>query len=196
MFFPPVFLHRCRAEVWGLVFLSFCFSAATQQQVGVAYRTEPLQADLAAMHGLAELSGRTSDNPDEAKRNRLVFVGLFKVVLENVPQLLLQSSFLALVFDELTPLGRAKMLFSILLGLASALQKILEGMVALVMTFPYHEYVGWPGRCCGGFVSFVILLSPFLLAALSVFWTIAKLYFVFHCDTHLWNWGSGCVEWT
>eukprot|EP00438_Fugacium_kawagutii_P026096 Skav226887 [mRNA] locus=scaffold1187:470623:473202:+ [translate_table: standard] len=190
--FVPV-VQTFHVPVSGLAFLAFCLGAGTQQVLGaMASTSAEILADLASMHGLAELSGRTSDNPDEAKRNRLVFVGVCKVALENIPQLLLQSSFLALVFDRLTPLGRTKVLFSILLGLLSASQKILEAIRELVTAIcqvgAEWNYVQW---------LFASVFSVFfMLAVVAVLWTVIKLYFVFHCETHLWNLGSGCVEWT
>eukprot|EP00438_Fugacium_kawagutii_P019644 Skav232817 [mRNA] locus=scaffold614:585671:586204:- [translate_table: standard] len=156
---------------------------------------DAILADLAAMHGLADLRGRAEDDPDDAKGDRLLMVGIAKVVLENVPQLLLQTSFFSLVFDHLTPLGRAKMLFSILLGLASASQKILETMRAVVKDFCQYNG-GQYDVCVPGCVGLFLVSAPLMLALLFVLWTIAKLYFVFHCETHLWNFGSGCVEWT
>eukprot|EP00438_Fugacium_kawagutii_P026085 Skav226876 [mRNA] locus=scaffold1187:222545:223650:+ [translate_table: standard] len=126
--------------VSGLTLVVFCIGAAVQQSLGNMLGTTlgsrpkdvQIRADLCAMLGLAELSSCTDSNSDEAvprvsaKSDRLLLVGFAKVALENVPQLVLQSSFLALVFDELTPLGRTKVLFSIVLGLASASQKILQ----------------------------------------------------------------------
>lgn len=128
------FLPLCAVstEVSGLIFLAFCVGAASQQFVGATASRETIQADLCAMHGLAELRSSTDSKPGVAKAQRLLAAGVVKVALENIPQLVLQSSFFALVFDELTPLGRAKVLSSILLGLVSASQKILEAMKAFV----------------------------------------------------------------
>eukprot|EP00438_Fugacium_kawagutii_P019984 Skav217089 [mRNA] locus=scaffold2169:284947:285528:- [translate_table: standard] len=180
----------CRAEVSGLTFLVFCIGAGTQQLLGVIFQNNAFLADLCGMHGLAELSGRTSDD-DGAKVGRLIFVGVAKVVLENVPQLLLQSSFFALVFDDLTPLGRAKVLFSILLGLASASRKILEAMREVV-----KQICRWRATYdCSYWCFASVGLAFFMLGSVPVLWTVVKLHFVFHCETHLWNFGSGCVEW-
>eukprot|EP00438_Fugacium_kawagutii_P033059 Skav208013 [mRNA] locus=scaffold320:122749:123327:- [translate_table: standard] len=177
-------------EVSGLTFVVFCLSAAAQQLTG-SYPAAgaEIRGNLCSMLGLAELSGRTSDDSD--KGWRLIVVGIAKVALENVPQLLLQSSFFAIVFDELTPLGRAKVLFSVLLGLASASQKMLEATRALVKWICQRKRQ-WDCllRCSAS-----IFCASFMLASLVVLWTVVKLYFVFHCKTHLWNVGSGCVEW-
>eukprot|EP00438_Fugacium_kawagutii_P026093 Skav226884 [mRNA] locus=scaffold1187:388174:390597:+ [translate_table: standard] len=199
-------------QVWGLIFVVFCTAAAAQQFLGALFGhvtsdedydtvDEPLLADLAAMHGLAELLEREDyeisvsaqvDNPDNAKTTRLLLVGLFKVALENIPQLLLQSSFLALVFDQLTPVGRAKVLFSILLGLASASQKIWEATRECVkLICRMKDKWDRDDWCFSSIISALFMLAPAF-----ILWTVVKLYFVFHCETHLWNWGSGCVEWT
>eukprot|EP00438_Fugacium_kawagutii_P026088 Skav226879 [mRNA] locus=scaffold1187:253174:253788:+ [translate_table: standard] len=184
------------AEVSGLTFVVFCLGAATQQWMetglGDAPADDAVRADLAGMLGLAELSSRADEDPDKAKAGRLVIVGFAKVTLENMPQLLLQSSFLALVFDELTPLGRAKVLLSILLGLASASLKIWEAMKELVR-LSCRNRAKWG---CEGWCFAFIFSALFMLAPVAVLWTVAKLYFVLHCDTHMWNLGSGCVEWT
>eukprot|EP00438_Fugacium_kawagutii_P026083 Skav226874 [mRNA] locus=scaffold1187:205759:209608:+ [translate_table: standard] len=166
-------------HVSGLIFLAFCVGAAAQQWIGTLLPGDALLADLCGMHGLAQLRGRMSD----------------KLLLVAISKLLLQSSFFALVFDTLTPLGRAKVLFSILLGLLSASQKILEAMsewVKQICRKPARDREGW----CVSSIVLVIFMAPFTLALLFVLWTLAKLYFVFHCETHLWNFGSGCVEWT
>eukprot|EP00438_Fugacium_kawagutii_P026076 Skav226867 [mRNA] locus=scaffold1187:75612:77375:+ [translate_table: standard] len=125
------------------------------------------------------------------RRQRGIVVGFSKVALENVPQLL-QSSFLALVFDELTPLGRSKVLFSVLLGLLSASQKILEAMMLLVKSIRRRGAQWNWGQWC----LVCVASASFMLAPVAVLWTIIKLYFVFHCDTHMWNVGNGCVEWS
>eukprot|EP00438_Fugacium_kawagutii_P033058 Skav208012 [mRNA] locus=scaffold320:111847:113816:- [translate_table: standard] len=180
-------------HVSGLVFLVFCVGAAVQQLLGALFREargEPILADLAGMHGLALLRGRAEEDPAWANSWRLIVVGFSKVALENVPQLLLQSSFFALVFDELTSLGRAKVLFSILLGLLSGSQKIWEATREMVRQI-CREGAQYD---CGGWCFWFIILVLFVLASLAVLWTVCKLYFVFHCDTHLWNLGSGCVE--
>lgn len=180
-----------------MVLLAFCLAAATQQLFSATLQDDGLQVafrpDLCGMHGLAELRARTYPRTYRGSRDpnhdRLMGVCLFKVVMENIPQLLLQTSFFSLTFDELTPLGRAKVLFSILLGLASASLKILDlirDVVKSVCEYGIISSMPWG----------IIYSVPFVLAALLFLWTMAKLFFVFHCETHLWNLGSGCVEWT
>lgn len=193
-FLVPHLLHCRAAEVWGLVFVAFCIGTGAQQFLVAMFweqkRTEPLLADLAAMHGLAEMRTRTYSpkESDDVKIVRLLVVSLGKVALENVPQLVLQSSFFSLVFDELTSVGRAKVLLSIGLGLLSASQKILDA-TRMNMWLLYERVVDFNGRCLQS-----VCLVPLMLAMLVIPWTLAKLYFVFHCETHLWNLGSGCVE--
>eukprot|EP00438_Fugacium_kawagutii_P026087 Skav226878 [mRNA] locus=scaffold1187:242505:245508:+ [translate_table: standard] len=179
-------------HVWGLFFLAFCVAAAAQQMLASVLSRTPgndaVRADFAGMLGLTELSSRASYDSDKA--GRFVAVGLAKVVLENVPQLLLQTSFFALVFDELTLLGRAKVLFSILVGLLSASHKILEAIGALV-----KEICRRPPKDSGDCCFLSMYSAIFMLASVAVLWTVVKLYFVFHCETRLWDLGRGCVEW-
>eukprot|EP00438_Fugacium_kawagutii_P026091 Skav226882 [mRNA] locus=scaffold1187:366846:367424:+ [translate_table: standard] len=184
------------AEVSGLTFLVFCVGAAAQQSLGGVSAADAVRADLAGMQGLAELHGRDSEPDRIVKAARQIFVNFFKVVLENVPQLLLQSTFFALVFDELTPLGRAKVLFSILLGLASASQKILEATRVLVRAIDGTKDECFSEDACLAWCLTHTTSACFMLALVAILWTVVKLYFVFHCETHLWNLGSGCVEWT
>ena len=150
---------------------------------------EAVLADLCSMLGLAGLRISLVENQDEANGDRSLFIAFYKVVCENVPQLVLQTSFFALVFDELAPAGRAKMLLSIMLGLLCAWQKILPAAGVLVNRACQHgaqmNCTGWMGYCATA--------VPLMLASLLVLWSVFRLHFVFHCDTHLWNFGSGCV---
>eukprot|EP00438_Fugacium_kawagutii_P019410 Skav228349 [mRNA] locus=scaffold5397:2979:3404:+ [translate_table: standard] len=141
------------------------------------------------MHGLTELRGG-----DQGMR--VFFLALSKVCLENIPQLALQTSFLALVFDQLTVLGRAKVLFSIVVGLASASQKVFMAMRELVLMLVEAIYHQWAQMNCRSCCILSVVSAVFMLAPMAVLWTVIKLYFIFHCETHLWNFGSGCVEWT
>lgn len=108
-------------------------------------------------------------------------LSISKVFLENILQLMLQTSLLALVFDYLTPPGRAKALFSISLGLFSAVKSTANGLIV--------------------FISFAVCYSCFALPLLAlnlvglavVAWTLLKLLHIFQCPSHLWNF-TGCVR--
>lgn len=186
--FPPV------SQVSGLLFAAFCLGAAAQQRMGARLRVnsgaEAVLADLCSMLGLAGLRSRMAEHLGDANSDRSLFIAFYKVVCENVPQLVLQASFFALVFDELAPPGRAKMLLSIMLGLLCAWQKILPAAGVLVNRACRHG----AQMNCSGWTAYCATAVPFILASLLVLWTVFKLYFVFRCDTHLWNFASGCVE--
>lgn len=96
----------------------------------------------------------------------------FKVFLGNVLPLWLQSSYLALTFDELSNLAHQQVVVSML----------LSGIIVLVRCTRMSGRMGRPG------------LAIFALVAAFLSWTAAKVYYAYHCPDHVWNLTSGCVE--
>ncbi|CAK9073831.1 Hypothetical protein SCF082_LOCUS36062 [Durusdinium trenchii] len=165
-----------RFRLWGLMAAVFVMGATAQLSIGTL--DAEFACDSATLLGYAKLRDRYQRENSMIRR---AVVSISKVFLENILQLMLQTSLLALVFDYLTPPGRAKALFSISLGLFSAVKSTANGLIV--------------------FISFAVCYSCFALPLLAlnlvglavVAWTLLKLLHIFQCPSHLWNF-TGCVR--
>ena len=160
--------------LWGLMALAFAFGALVQQLSGQK-GGDIYQADAAAMLSLSDLLA-----VGDSRFDKFLVISVTKVFCENILQLILQTSFFALVFDYLSVWGKLKVLFSISTGLFSATQKTLDPKACLCILSPFSFF------CNPVFLSH-------LLALACIAWSICKLYFAFQCDSHLWNFTTGCV---
>merc|ERR1712032_2873 len=98
-----------------------------------------------------------------------------KVLIGVILQLWLQASFFELTFNAA--------------GL-EAKQKVVAGMlISVVLVFVAAL------RLCGVASKLgCIGVALFVIGALVIAWTIAKVYFGVMCDDHLWNLSTGCVD--
>jgi len=103
---------------------------------------------------------------------------LFKVVLENLAQLYLQVSFYAIMFHDLNPLARFKLLVSISAGLLSALKRLID-VASTLQQNGLHVCFGW-----------LLYVLPGMIVLV---WVSLKLYFAHTCPHHQWNFSTGCV---
>ena len=118
-------------QLWGVLVLALTAAGLAQQAFASAVSEissaisvhNSLSADTAAMGAVAAHYAKKSP---QGLNPRTVTTGVSKVSLENLAQLFLQSSFYALIFEKLTEAGRAKLLFSMALGLLAASKKLLE----------------------------------------------------------------------
>mmetsp|Transcript_3755 Transcript_3755/g.10894 ORF Transcript_3755/g.10894 Transcript_3755/m.10894 type:complete len:408 (-) Transcript_3755:131-1354(-) len=94
------------------------------------------------------------------------------VLLGNILQLFVQSSFFMLTFEHNTPRARGQLIVS--LAVSSTVALFRSGRLALRM--------GWSG------------IAPGLLCLGCVAWVVAKVVFAYKCEDHLWNLTSGCVS--
>lgn len=180
----------------GLFLAIFAMSTLTQQLVALKRLdsfegSAILAADFCGMHGLARVLSTDSDmtqtefdcfGPSKIhlERSSLLWKSYVKLFLENSLQLVLQSSFLALMFDWFTPLGRAKLIFSIALGLLSVVLQTATVVIHYIQVIILAV------------VAQFTVLCPQVATILCSIWTVLKLYHMFHCESHLWNF-SGCV---
>eukprot|EP00435_Cladocopium_sp_Y103_P017806 s3330_g4.t1 len=111
-------------------------------------------------------------------RSRAYSMVLFKVVLENLAQLYLQVSFYSILFGELSPFARFKLLVSISVGLLSAFKKLSE-LTLRLRDYGFHVCFGW-----------TVYVLPGMMVLL---WASLKLYFAHTCPQHQWNFSTGCV---
>jgi hypothetical protein len=111
---------------------------------------------------------------EEQQRNLLIQLGL-KVLTGVILQLWVQASFFELAFDTAGDEAKSKvvagMLISAVLVFATALR--------------FCDVTSKLG-CVG-----VVL---FMVCALAIAWTGAKVYFAWVCDDQLWNLSTGCVS--
>eukprot|EP00913_Durusdinium_trenchii_P033018 g30909.t1 len=116
----------------GLLLLALSFAVAVQQGFSTTFGSGDvasvmLSADVAGMLGLATLYEKKSmeEQANVGLSGKAIFSLMYRVVIENLAQLYLQSAFFEILFERLTEGGRTKLLFSMGLGLASASQKLL-----------------------------------------------------------------------
>lgn len=97
---------------------------------------------------------------------------IFKVFVGKCLQIWMRASFFALTFDSTCSQAKIKVAASCTLSALLALHRVSHS----------QENLG-----CVGFP--VMLLIAGILA-----WAGAKVYFAYHCDSHLWNLTTGCIE--
>eukprot|EP00930_Biecheleria_cincta_P022383 TRINITY_DN16335_c0_g1_i1.p1 TRINITY_DN16335_c0_g1~~TRINITY_DN16335_c0_g1_i1.p1 ORF type:complete len:404 (-),score=60.84 TRINITY_DN16335_c0_g1_i1:186-1397(-) len=97
---------------------------------------------------------------------------IFKVFVGKCLQIWMRASFLALTFDSESSQAKIKV----------AVSCALSALLALHRVFHSHDQLG-----CAGLP--VMLLIVGILA-----WAGAKVYFAYHCDSHLWNLTTGCAK--
>ena len=111
-------------------------------------------------------------------RSRQYSMVLFKVVLENLGQLYLQVSFYSILFDDLSPSARFKLLVSIGAGLLAAFRRLFD-VACRLQHNGLHVCFGW-----------TLYVLPGMMILL---WVSLKLYFTHTCPHHQWNFSTGCV---
>ncbi|OLP93688.1 hypothetical protein AK812_SmicGene24363 [Symbiodinium microadriaticum] len=127
------------------------------------------------------------------ERRVLLILGT-KLVLENLLQLWLQSSYLSLSFDRMDTFARCQAMASIGVGLLVAGYKGIQ--ISAVVVAAIARLGGSVVRECD--------ITGLILGAVAVFmmlggfgglaWVAAKVVFIFQCDSHVWNLSTGCVS--
>ena len=105
-------------RLWGVLVLALTAAGLTQQ--AFASGDKSLSADTVAMGAVAAHYTQETIVIQKPVSPRALITSISKVLLENLVQLYLQSSFYSLIFEKLTGTGRAKLLFSMTLGLLAA----------------------------------------------------------------------------
>ena len=117
--------------LWGVLFLALTAAGSTQQMLAIIKNC--FAADTAAVGALAARYAKKDleQSGEEVMSARAARTTISNVLLENLAQLYLQVSFYVLIFEKLTRAGRAKLLFSMALGLLGASKKLLELAIGL-----------------------------------------------------------------
>lgn len=110
------------------------------------------------------------DKIQAAERRHFNLILFQKVFLGNVLALWLQSSFLALTFQDGYSPAQIKLIISM----------IFSGLQAAVRCCHVSSQTGLAGLC-------VSILVMFFVA-----WSFLKVYEAYHCKYHLWNLTTGC----
>jgi len=166
-------------RLWGLAVLVLVVAALSQLVAGtavgvwgaaaaVAGAADPPGFGAVVAHFENVLAG--SGRSDSAAGLKF-FSAFSRVLLENCVQLWLQSSFFGVMFNSLDWAAKGKVLASLALGLLGA---------------TYKSVVAIKAGHAGALPSFLTLGM--------VWWSLMKIYFVFQCDSHMWNLTSGCVH--
>ncbi|CAE7864399.1 unnamed protein product, partial [Symbiodinium necroappetens] len=145
-----------------------------------------------ALYSGAEVVELPADGPQNAE-GRVAFILGTKLLLENLLQLWLQSSYLSLSFDRMDTFARWQAMASIGVGLLVAGGKGLQISAVVV---PKLAWCARAVRQCDipaiimGAVPVFMMLAGFGGLA----WVAAKVVFIFQCDSHVWNLSTGCVS--
>lgn len=131
-----------------------------------------------------ELLHKYNDNADlntDPNTKKLIF-GFSKLLFENLLQSLMQASFISLTFDSMDSTGRTKALVSLGLSFATSTHKLID------VTASYWQFRG------RSFVLSSVFVGLLYFSYLILLWVVAKVYYSFVCESHVWNLSSGCVH--
>lgn len=118
---------------------------------------------------------------------RLLMISSSKLIFENMLQLWIQSSAFGISFDMLDYNAKMKALISIGLALAVSASKMFP-------LFKTTRTLLNNASCVGAFLVVILGIMPVIcFCLLPWLWIVAKIYYAFHCDSHVWNLTSGCV---
>ena len=174
---PELILERNQASRTALSADTACFGAVAMLSDKIS------DAAISKCRGMSEPSFRVEDTFSIfllRLRDRQYSMVLFKVVFENLAQLYLQVSLYSILFDDLSPSARFKLLVSISAALLSAFRRLCDVALRLKQS-------GWH-VCCG--------LTTYVFPGMMVLlWVGLKLYFAHTCPHHQWNFSTGCVGW-
>lgn len=115
---------------------------------------------------------------DSAAFTHYVALLLVKVIIGNVLQLWMQATFFALTFDEIQPKARNKLLVSMVIS-------VVQAFLRCMSVTAKKPKIGLPFTAVAMFI---------------ICFAMAKVYFAFLCDYHVWNLTSymegetGCVD--
>jgi len=138
--------------------------------------------------------GKLPDSGPGSAEDRAVLILGTKLVFENLLQLWLQSSYLSLSFDRMDSSARWQAMASIAVGMGVAGGKGLQIASMAVPEFIKNAPVSFRGCDIVGLLLGAIGVSM-MLAGLGVLaWVVAKVVFIFRCDSHVWNLSTGCVS--
>jgi len=129
------------------------------------------------MGGLAEAALAEADG-QESRDFAKLFLGLARLLAENGPQLVLQTSLLMAKGESL--LAQPTLLVSVALSLGSGAKKALE----LTMAARSAPGCAW--------VALVLVSAACVWAFLA--YVVAKLYFLEVCPSREWGLTTGCVD--
>lgn len=177
---------------YGLAYMLLSAAAFSQFATGIPFANHEVPfaiakasaADVAGMGALAGYIEKYIVPNGNGKGFSKILLVITKVLVENCLQLSLQVSFFALTMDMTNESAQAKMLVSIFLGIVCAVYKWAMGMHAI---WVFYNDTGAVLFVVAGLV--LNMITPCVIA-----WVAAKLYFVYACDSHLWNITSGCVS--
>ncbi|CAE7864614.1 unnamed protein product [Symbiodinium necroappetens] len=165
-----------------------------REQMGVFHQEVDSEDRRLALFVGAEVAELPANGPQSSLGRVIFFLGT-KLVLENLLQLWLQSSYLSLSFGQMDTFARWQALASIGVGLLVAGGKGLQISAFVVPLLA--RYAGESVRRCNiiflvifGAVPVFMMLGGFGGLA----WVLAKVIFIFRCDSHVWNLSTGCVS--
>ncbi|CAE7378258.1 unnamed protein product [Symbiodinium sp. CCMP2592] len=163
-------------------------------QMGELQRGALCEDSLLALYVGAEIV-KLPDCPGlGGAEGRALFILGTKLVLENLLQLWLQSSYLSLSYDRMDTSARWQAMASIAVGVCVAGGKGLKIAAVAVPAgirnaedIVRQRQIYW---LLVGAIGVFMMLAGFGCLA----WVVAKVVFIFRCDSHVWNLSTGCVS--
>lgn len=126
----------------------------------------------------AELADRAAEEKvKKAAKAHYVVLMFVKVLVGNCMMLWLNASFYAVTFEITGQEAKIKIAVSMI---ASAIQALIRSKIIT-------QKLGSLGAAPIG-------LAMSLIALGMIAWSGAKVYYAYHCDSHMWNLSSGCVK--
>ncbi|CAE7907691.1 unnamed protein product [Symbiodinium necroappetens] len=138
--------------------------------------------------------GELRQGGDFGAQGRVVLIVGTRLVLENLLQLWLQSSYLSLSFDRMDDYARWQAMASIVVGLLVAGGKGFQ--IAAVFVLKLATGTGRAVRECDIFTIIFGAVGVFMMLGGfgGLAWVLTKVIFIFRCDSHVWNLSTGCVS--
>jgi hypothetical protein len=138
---------------------------------------------------VAAYAGILIFKPSGNVSGKLLYITSVKLIFDNLLQLWIQSSEFVLSFEQIEDASKKKALLSMGLALMVAASKLIQ-LIALAV----ERFSDAPNKSVGLLDSLFLLLPVICFGLGPWLWTIAKIYYAYHCDSHVWNLSSGCVE--
>ena len=121
-----------------------------------------------------------------------VLRGIAIGLLETVPQLYLTTSLFGLAFEDSNTDMKALQLMSLGLSALSILKLVFSLFSRDKMKDIARDFTN--GNCGGCAYLFFLLFSFPLVALIILSVCAARVYHAYQCESHLWNFTTGCVE--
>eukprot|EP00747_Dinoflagellata_sp_TGD_P049457 gnl/TRDRNA2_/TRDRNA2_146203_c2_seq1.p1 gnl/TRDRNA2_/TRDRNA2_146203_c2~~gnl/TRDRNA2_/TRDRNA2_146203_c2_seq1.p1 ORF type:complete len:303 (-),score=41.97 gnl/TRDRNA2_/TRDRNA2_146203_c2_seq1:59-943(-) len=197
--FGMISLWVCFGKFVGLAVILASFAAFIAGQMFFSAYLWEVHCDMnlnnptkmAVWSGMVLFGDSSEMGDQDDKVARLALTVMTRLFFENMVQLWIQASFFSLSFGHMGFVAKLKNLASLGLGLFVCFLKVGQMLAEVVKRRKDLCKVDeWDCfSVCLGSVMFSMLGAMVVIPC----WIVAKLYFAFICESHVWNLTSGCV---